>query len=306
MTAVAISCIVCTYNRQDFILHCLEAFAAQSLASDAFEVIVVDNHSTDRTGELVRKFIHDHPGVRMTCAFEEKLGLSNARNTGARLAKGDVLAYIDDDAVSDPRFLEEILRVFQEHPAAGCVGGRIDLSMPDNLPWWYSESLAGYYSAFNLSRTETGKVSELWELPYGANFSVAKKALLELGGFSTRLGRKGKDFSGGEETELAFRMLSRGYEVYYCPFARVTHYIKKERISLKHMVKTARSSAKAWVYVDRELIKSNRGFAPDLKNAARNLFYFIAYPGPHPVKKRFQFFIQTLHNFEKARQKILH
>ena len=83
----------------------------------------------------------------------------------------------------------------------------------------------------------------MWELPYGANFSVAKTALFGVGGFSTQLGRKGKDFSGGEETDLAYRIAANGYDLYYNPFAIVTHYIREERINIQHMIKSAKSSA---------------------------------------------------------------
>jgi glycosyltransferase involved in cell wall biosynthesis len=82
-----ISCIVCTYNRQDFILQCLEALSLQSLAPKEFEVIVVDNRSKDKTAELVRGFIQDHPKVQMAYVLEEEQGLSFARNRGAKTAE---------------------------------------------------------------------------------------------------------------------------------------------------------------------------------------------------------------------------
>ena len=113
------------------------------------------------------------------------------------------------------------------YPSAGCVGGRIDLSLPEDLPGWYFDAFAGYFSAFDLRVTSIIKISEIWQLPYGANFSVAKKVLEEMGGFSVRLGRKGNDFSGGEETELAYRIAAQGYDLYYNPFAVVTHHIKR-------------------------------------------------------------------------------
>ncbi len=298
-----ISCIVCTYNRQDFILRCLEALSLQSLPPKQFEVIVVDNRSKDRTAELVQGFIQDHPEIQITYGFEEKQGLSHARNSGAKTARGAFLTYIDDDAIADSHLLEEVLKVFEQYPSAGCVGGRIDLSLPQDLPWWYSGALAGYFSGFDLQAASITKISKIWELPYGANFSVAKKALQEMGGFSTHLGRKGNDFSGGEETELAYRIAAQGYDLYYNPFAVVTHHIKGDRINLKHMVKSARSSAKVWVYFERELMNSNTGIQWDFQNMLKDLTKCFLYWGSHPLQKRFQFFLQALHNYEKVKQK---
>lgn len=300
-----ISCIVCTYNRQDFILRCLEFLTKQSLDPKRYEVIVIDNHSRDTTAELTQRFIHDHPRVRMTYVFEGMQGLSHARNAGAQVARGPYLTYIDDDAIADVHLLEEVLRVFESFPSAGCVGGRIELALPQNPPWWYSDALAGYFSGFDLRTTAITKISEIWQLPYGANFSVTKKALLEMGGFSINLGRKGNDFSGGEETELAYRIAANGYDLYYTPFASVTHHIRKDRMTLRHMVKTAQSSAKVWVHMERELMRLNTGYQMDFKNLIKDIIKFVLYIGPHPLRKRFQFFLQALHNYEKVKLKLL-
>ena len=299
-----ISCIVCTYNRQDFILQCLEALTTQTLDPKGYEVIVVDNHSKDGTASLANRFIESHPQVDMVYTFEERQGLSHARNAGARMARSDILTYIDDDAVAHPLLLEEILRVFDTYPFAGCVGGRIELALPSDLPWWYSEALAGYFSHYALDGDGMTKISKTWQLPYGANFTVRKKPLSEAGGFSTQLGRKGKDFSGGEEIDLAYRIAARGYDLYYNPSAKVTHHILRDRMTLQHMTHSARSSAKVWVYLERELMRSNTGVQGDLKNLTKDLTKFFLYLGRDPWRKRFCFFLQALHHYEKVRAKM--
>jgi GT2 family glycosyltransferase len=298
-----ISCIVCTYNRQDFIVRCLEALLHQSLPPQAYEVIVVDNGSKDGTAKLIKAFVEAHPTIQMTYVYEKEQGLSHARNKGAKVAKTDFLTFIDDDAIADSHLLEEILRVFELNPSAGCIGGRIELALPQDPPRWYFDGFSGYFSGFNLGVTVITKLSEIWQLPYGANFSVAKKVLEEMGGFSVHLGRKGNDFSGGEETDLGYRIAAQGYDLYYNPFAVVTHHIKRDRMTFKHMTRTARSSAKVWVYMERELINSNNGIEWDLKNMIKDLTKFGFYLGPHPFQKRFQFFLQALHNYEKIKRK---
>ncbi len=299
-----ISCIVCTYNRQDFIVRCLEALSRQSLDPKRYEVIVVDNRSKDGTADLIKGFIQAHAGIQMTYVFEENQGLSHARNTGARVARTDFLTYIDDDAIADPHLMEEVLRVFTIYPSAGCVGGRIELALPQDTPRWYFDAFSGYFSGFDLGVTAITKISEIWQLPYGANFSVAKKVLEEMGGFSIHLGRKGNDFSGGEETDLAYRIAAQGYNLYYNPFAVVTHHIKRDRMTFKHMTRTARSSAKVWVYMERELMKFNMGIEWDLKNMIKDLTKLGFYLGHRPFQKRLQFFLQALHNYEKVKRKL--
>jgi GT2 family glycosyltransferase len=300
-----ISCIVCTYNRQDFIVRCLEALFRQSLNPKDYEVIVVDNRSQDKTADLIRDFIQTHQEIQMTYVFEENQGLSHARNRGARVAKADFLTYIDDDAIADTHLLEEVLRVFMLYPTAGCVGGRIELALPEDLPGWYFEPFAGYFSAFELAVTVITRISEIWQLPYGANFSVAKKVLEEMGGFSVHLGRKGNDFSGGEETDLAYRIAAQGYDLYYNPFAVVTHHIKRDRMTLKHMVRTARSSANVWVYMERELMRSNTGLRWDFQNLVKDSAKCFFYFGNDVLKQKFRFFLQALHNYEKVKRKLL-
>lgn len=299
-----ISCIVCTYNRQDFIVRCLEALSRQSLDPRRYEIIVVDNRSKDNTPQLIQNFTEAHPALQIAYVYEENQGLSYARNRGAKVAKADFLTYIDDDAVADPHLLEEILRMFTAHPFAGCIGGRIELALPKEMPWWYFDAFVGYFSGFDLRTATITRISEVWQLPYGANFSVAKKVLEEMGGFSVHLGRKGDDFSGGEETELAYRIAAQGYDLYYDPHAVVTHHVKKDRMTVKHMIRTSRSSAKVWVYMERELMNSNAGPQWDFRNLIKDCIKCFFYFGKGTGKQKFRFFLQALHNYEKVKMKL--
>ena len=304
-TQPEICCIVCTYNRQDFILRCLEALSRQSLDSRRYEIVVVDNRSKDDTPKLIQNFIEAHPTLQMAYVYEEKQGLSYARNRGAKVARADFLTYIDDDAVADPRLLEEVLSVFTAYPVAGCVGGRIDLALPQDIPWWYFDAFIGYFSGFDLRTTTITRISEVWQLPYGTNFSVQKKVLEEIGGFSVHLGRKGNDYSGGEEIDLAYRIAAHGWDIYYNPLAIVAHHVKRDRMTVKHMIRTSRSSAKVWVYMERELMNSNTGLQWDFRNLVKDCVKCFFYFGEETWKQKFRFFLQALHNYEKVKTKLL-
>lgn len=299
-----ISCIVCTYNREDFITHCLHSLATQWLSKELYEIIVINNNSSDMTEKKVEDFFNQNVECKGRLIFEKKQGLSYARNKGADVAQADILTYLDDDVVADPFLLTEVLKTFRTYQFAGCVGGKINLNLPPDLPWWYSDNLSSYFSQFDLHTKSIKKITSPAELPYGANFSVLKNLLINIGGFQPALGRKGKDFSGGEELDVAYRISAQGYDLYYNPFAIVTHFIKKERIHLKHMFQTSRASAKVWVYMEQELMKNNKGIRSDLKNLMKSLIKFFFYIGAYPLKKRFQYLLQVFHNYEKVKAKL--
>src|SRR5215210_4422246 len=102
------SVIVCTYNRQKFIGACLHCLAGQTLPIGNWEVIVVDNNSTDRSASIIQTFISSHPQLPFRYVFEKEQGLSFARNRGIAESRGVVLVYIDDDVEVAPAYLQVI------------------------------------------------------------------------------------------------------------------------------------------------------------------------------------------------------
>jgi glycosyltransferase involved in cell wall biosynthesis len=93
----AISVVICTYNREKFIGEALNCLAKQTLQREQFEIIVVDNRSTDNTAAIVKKFISDHPELQVRYTMEPNKGLSFARNRGMQEARASIITYIDDD-----------------------------------------------------------------------------------------------------------------------------------------------------------------------------------------------------------------
>ncbi len=108
---MAISAVVCTRNRVQSLRHALRSLAQQSLASDHFEIIAVDNHSTDGTAAWVREIATSVPNIRYM--FEPSLGLNHARNAGWRAANSEFVAFVDDDAVADRHWLNVLLAKFK-------------------------------------------------------------------------------------------------------------------------------------------------------------------------------------------------
>jgi GT2 family glycosyltransferase len=211
----------------------------------------VDNASTDSTASIIQSF---RSKARLRPVFCAEPGLSHARNAGARAARSPVLIFIDDDAMAGPDLVAAYLDLFDSHPLAGAAGGRIRLELPSTLPRWYGAEFDGYYSAFDLGFSSVTRVHEIWQYPFGANCAYRRQVLAEVGGFSTRLGRVGKDQAGGEEIDATIRVAARGGEVYFTPRAEVLHVIAPERLHAGHITRSARAAGRNWAYYEVELL----------------------------------------------------
>lgn len=235
------------------------AATSQSLPASDYEVILVDNASHDHTRAIAQRF------EQVRYLYCPHRGLSQARNAGASAARSPVVTYIDDDAIADSGLLERVLAVFDAHPDAGCVGGKIEIRLPPAQPGWYSKDFAGYYSAFDLGYSDVRRVTELWEYPFGANVSYRREALEQIGYFNVRMGRVGKNTSGGEELDAEYRIAQAGYGIYYTPHARVEHIILPDRMRWSHISNSAVAAGRNWAYYELELM----GAAWSIRSDAR-------------------------------------
>ncbi len=232
---------------------------AQTLPREEYEVIVVDNASSDHT----RAIVQECSGVRyLYCATR---GLSSARNTGVAAARAPLAAFIDDDCLADSNLLLQLVESFARHPDAGCVGGAIEVRLPAPLPRWYAQQFAGYFGEYAPTGTEVRRLAELREYPFGGNLALRKAAVLEAGYFSEKLGRVGANQAGGEELDLQCRIAQLGYGIYVNPNARVTHVILPQRMNWRHVVRSARAAGSNWAYYETALLKSNTGVRRDLR-----------------------------------------
>jgi glycosyltransferase involved in cell wall biosynthesis len=137
-----VSVIVCTYNRARNLHGCLERLARQQGVEDVqWEVVVVDNNSTDNTRDEVDQLARELP-ITIRYAFEEKQGLNHARNRGALESRGRYFCYIDDDILVSDGWLAS-LREALEKSDADAVGGRIHLDNSIALPAWIRPEMYG-------------------------------------------------------------------------------------------------------------------------------------------------------------------
>ena len=146
---MSITAIICTYNRAKYIGPLLKSIAANDLAKEEYEILLVDNNCTDNTREICEVFAEAHKDVNFRYVVETEQGLSAARNKGIKEAKGDIIVYIDDDALVDTWYLRTIVEYMSDHPEISAVGGPIIPSYEDTEePKWMTrytkELLCGF------------------------------------------------------------------------------------------------------------------------------------------------------------------
>lgn len=134
-----VAVIVPTFNRASSLMGLLDSLCQQRAEDVRYEVIIVDNGSTDRTSDVVGEYAGRFPFVR--CLREPRPGASNARNRGILSANARILAFIDDDIRAAPDWIAAIVRTFGRHPEIDCLGGRVEPLWPRTPPSWLRKSV---------------------------------------------------------------------------------------------------------------------------------------------------------------------
>lgn len=240
-----VSVIICTYQRGGKLVDTIQAVAHQTMPQIDYEVIVVNNDTDDlgvsglvakaRAEEFTDQPDHLH---LLHCPI---LGLSHARNAGIAKSQGEILLFLDDDSIAQGDVLESYWKAYSEHPHAGVIGGHIMVYPPSSLQIPWEEGFGRYWSQFVTGHEEYTAVANWWEYPWGANWSARREALLCIGGFRSKYGRKGRDFSGGEEIVAASLIEKLGYSIAILPQAEVIHQVDEERYTLRHLKRTIRA-----------------------------------------------------------------
>lgn len=225
-----VSVIICTHNRDNYLGAAIDSSIGQDFGD--FEIVVVDNASSDRTREVVES----RPRVKYV--YEPVTGLSVARNTGAKAASGEILAYLDDDAVATPQWLSILHAAYQNNPKLAIAGGKVTLLWPEGSlpPPWLSDGLAGNLGAYDLGENII-YIQNPGLTPRGLNYSIRRTFLEQIGGFDVNLGRVGKKLLSNEELLMTERALQLGWQVAYLPEALVAHNVSPERINQSWFLK---------------------------------------------------------------------
>jgi GT2 family glycosyltransferase len=226
---IAATIQLCTYNRAALLERVLEACFDQTVADDSYEVVLVDDGSSDETPSVIER-----ARLHAPCAFlvvsQENRGLAGARNSGIARARGERIIFIDDDVLVLPNFVAEHLRSHAASPEAIVRGGAIEVESLDELPppVWSIKNYSGNY---------------FWT----TNVSAPLATIRAIGGFD-------ESFSeyGWEDIDVGLRLRARGVKAVFNPRALVYHFKPPLRASsIEAMVRQARAKARTAVALAR-------------------------------------------------------
>lgn len=242
MSDLRVSVVICTRNRAQVLERALESFTQLHIPEGAtWEVLVVDNASTDATPDSIARFRDRLP---LRSALEPTLGLSHARNRAVAEARGEYLIWIDDDAVPRAEWLASYLTAFDAFPDAAVFGGPIDVAFDGPLPDWFAEVLlrvAPLYGRRELGHEPAALIAAEEALPFGGNFATRATEQRRFP-YDPSLGRHPEHpHRGSEESKVMLDMLRSGYSGRWLPKARVTHLLSAQRASTTFIAEHSRA-----------------------------------------------------------------
>ena len=260
-----VTIVLCTFNRKDDLATALNSAAALVLPeSIEWEILVVDNNSTDGTHDLVEEFRTRH-GSRIRYLFEPQQGKSHALNSGIREARGKVIAFMDDDVMVEPTWLQNLTAALHSGDWAG-AGGRVIPKWTRPVPRWLMPQ--AWYAAGPLVQFNLGdQAGELLEPPFGTNMAFRKEVFEKYGSFSVELGPRPGSEIRNEDTEFGARLLAGGERLRYEPSAVVYHPVPENRLYKKFFL--------AWWFHKGEANIRQFGIRPGTKHYAAGIPLYL-------------------------------
>ncbi len=223
------------------------------------EILIIDNGSTDHTREVVAAVQVEDSRVRYV--VEPNAGIAHARNRAMTEARGEYLAFIDDDAWADPNWLANLLAPIRStHPAPECVVGPVSLVWEGERPKWFPARFESLLCRYDMGTEPRFLRAGGYLLTTNSLFH--RETLLKLGGMRTDLGHRRKVLIGGEDNDIFNRLVANGYRVFYEPSARVFHPVPKERQTRRFLLRRL-----FWDGASQPLVDNSSG--EDEKNSVR-------------------------------------
>ena len=235
-----ISIVMSTYNGEPVLPDCLKSLAEQTADKETYEVVMINNMSTDGSQKIIDEYAKSQPNFR---AFvEPEVGLSAARNRGYKEARGEYVAYFDDDAKVEPEWVSKALAIIgSKHPQV--FGGPIvPFYQSQQIPW-----VKDKYNSYSLYDGSRNLVNG--EFLSGSNIFILKSLLEQYGGFNTKLGMKGEATGYHEETALQEQMRKDGVERYYDDNLVVQHLVPDVKQNILYYIYSQYKSGKDGKYL---------------------------------------------------------
>jgi GT2 family glycosyltransferase len=221
-----ITIVLATYNRAPMLRKALESLAQQETGENfSYDILVVDDGSTDDTAAVVQALSNTAVGVSVTYVYQENRGQSAALNNGGELSRGDWLAFFDDDQRAEPGWLAELYHVAQEKEA-DCVGGAVLLDLPEPVPLKLGPRTRQLMSEnFSSARARDNSIKE----NIGSGNVLIRRSVFK------RVGKFDSGFRCGYDTDLFWRVEKGGFRLAYAPNAAIHHVIPESRLQPSYL-----------------------------------------------------------------------
>ena len=227
--------LICTYNRADLLGETLDSLARSRADQLRWNVVVVDNNSTDHTLDVVTSRIADYP-VALRYLFEPRQGKSHALNTGLAETDAAIIVFTDDDVRVGEGWLEEACRpllAVTEDSGIDYTGGPVRPIWEQPCPAWLDDTRSDLWGT--LAILDYGPDSFVFEerrrVPLGANMAVRRTLIDRIGGFDPALGRRGASLLGQEQAEFFCRSRAAGARGLYVPEMSLHHHVPARRLT---------------------------------------------------------------------------
>ena len=227
-TDVDVSIVVSTYNRSDMLPAALRSLGAQDACGLTYEVVVVDNNSTDRTRQVIEELIASgHANVRYV--FEGRQGLSHGRNAGIAAARGAIIAFTDDDVRARPDWVARLKRTFDAHPDIDYAGGKVLPRWSGEPPGWLTRAHWSPLALVDHGDQPFYITRDRFKCLVGANMAFRREVFVECGLFAPDFQRVKDAIGSTEDHEFQTRLLRAGKQGLYDPTIVVNADVQPDR-----------------------------------------------------------------------------
>jgi glycosyltransferase involved in cell wall biosynthesis len=252
-SVTGVSVVICCYNSAGRIEDTLRHVAAQRASPDlAWEVVIVDNASTDGTADaaaLVWEQLGCHAPLRVV--VERELGQMHARRTGVHTARYDLISFVDDDNWISSSWLELVVEIFRNHPDVGACGGKNSPIVQGPAPTWLPQ-VAGAF-ALGAQSGRSGYLEAERGFLFGAGLSLRREAWHGAMNRAPELllpGRRGRAVLSGDDEEICYRLLLLGWRLWYQEELNLAHCLSPNRLRWGYMRRLHRGFGRGWVWLD--------------------------------------------------------
>ena len=235
------SVVICTYNRAKYLSQTIESVLKQTYPLSDFEIIVIDNNSTDNTQEILSDF---KTNFNLRYYKEINQGISYARNLGVSQAQGKYIVFIDDDETINPDFLGNLYQFIQQYPQAELISEPVVPVFETEKPKWFSPYTATLITG-EYNKGKAIKIVGKKDYPGTGHATFKKELFLKYGGFNTNLGRCADSLMGAEDKDFFLRLMNNGIDCYYVPTAVIYHHIPAKKLTEEHFSKLTLSIGKS-------------------------------------------------------------